>query len=59
MKNIDIRTEGNKLVIEIDLTKEFGASASGKTTIIATTAGNVSVPGHESIKLGLNAYKAR
>jgi ABC-type taurine transport system ATPase subunit len=59
MKNIDMQVKGDKLVITIDLSKEFGASASGKTTIVATTAGNVSVPGREAIKLGINAYKAR
>jgi hypothetical protein len=29
----------------------------GKTRIIATTAGNAEVPGHEAIKLGLNVFK--
>ena len=57
MKNVEMRVDGKMLIITIDLTKEFGKSSSGKTTIVATTAGNVSVPGHDDIKIGLNCYK--
>lgn len=56
MKNVELRVEGSKLVITVDLVQEHGPSSSGKSVVIATTAGNVSVPGHE-IKLGLNVYK--
>ena len=57
MKNIEMKVEDHILTIKIDLTKEFGPSASGKTIIIATTAGNVSIPGDEEKKIGLNIYK--
>ena len=57
MKNVDMNIENNILTIKVDLTKEFGPSASGKTIIIATTAGNVSLPGDEDKKIGLNIYK--
>jgi hypothetical protein len=57
MKNVEMKVDGQKLIITVDLTKEFGKSSSGKTTIVATTAGNVSVPGHDDIKIGLNCYK--
>lgn len=57
MKNIEMREAGNILTITVDLSKEFGPSASGKTTIIASSEGNKSVPGHESIKIGLNVYR--
>ena len=57
MKNVEMKVDGKKLIITVDLTKEFGKSSSGKTTIVATTAGNVSVPGHDDIKIGLNCYK--
>jgi len=57
MKNVEMTVEGSVLTIKVDLSKQFGPSASGKTTIIATTAGNVSVPGNEAIKVGLNVYK--
>ena len=57
MKNVEMKVDGQKLIITVDLTKEFGKSSSGKTTIVATTAGNVSVPGHDDIKIRLNCYK--
>jgi hypothetical protein len=59
MTNVEMRVEGSKLIITADLSKDYGPSKSGKTTIIATTGGNVSVPGQESIKVGLNIYKSR
>ena len=58
MKNVEMTLEGNVLVIRVDLTKEFGPSSSGKTTIIASTEGNVSVPDREE-KVGLNVYKKK
>ena len=42
----------------MDLTKEFGPSASGKTTIIASTEGNITVPEREE-KVGLNVYRKK
>lgn len=57
MKNVEMKLSGNTLIIEVDLTKEFGKSSSGKSIIIASTEGNVSVPEHEGIKIGLNIYK--
>jgi hypothetical protein len=57
MKNVEMKIEGNILKIEVDLSREFGPSASGKTIIIATTEGNVSIPGAEDKKIGLNVYR--
>ena len=59
MKNVDMTVEGNILNIKVDLSKDFGPSSSGKTTIIASTEGNQSVPGKEAIKVGLNIYKKK
>ncbi len=56
MKNVDMKIEGNMLTISVDLSKSFGPSSSGKTTIIATTEGNVAVEGREEVKIGLNIY---
>ncbi len=56
MKNIEMTTEGNILTIKVDLSQRFGKSSSGKSTIIASTEGNQSVPGQEEIKIGLNVY---
>lgn len=56
MKNIQMDLSGNVLTIKVDLTKSFGPSSSGKTTIIASTEGNVAVPGREDVKVGVNVY---
>ena len=56
-KNVRMAVENDELVIRIALKRSFGTSSSGKSEIIATTSGNVSVPGHESIKIGLNVYR--
>jgi hypothetical protein len=58
MKNVDMTVSGNILTIKVDLTKEFGPSASGKTTIIASTEGNITVPEREE-KVGLNVYRKK
>jgi len=58
MTNVKTSVKGNILTIEIDLSQEHGPSKSGKTTIIASTGGNVVVPGTD-VTLGLNAYKKR
>ena len=58
MKNVDITVEDSILTIKIDLSKEFGPSSSGKTIIIASTEGNVSLPDREE-KVGLNVYRKR
>ncbi|MDD3070359.1 hypothetical protein [Methanoculleus horonobensis] len=59
MKNVDMTVEGSVLTIRVDLAKEFGVSKSGKSITIASTEGNVSVPGHEDIKIGLNIYRKK
>jgi len=59
MKNIDMLLEGNILTIKVDITKEFGPSSSGKTIIIASTEGNISIPDRSEVKIGLNVYKKK
>ena len=58
MKNVEMTVAGNILTIKVDLTKEFGPSASGKTTIIASTEGNITVP-ERGEKVGLNVYRKK
>lgn len=58
MKNVDLSITGSILTITVDLSKEFGPSSSGKTTIIASTEGNVSILEREE-KIGLNIYKKK
>ena len=53
MTNVEMKVDGNKLIITADLSKDFGPSKSGKTIIIATTGGNVSAPGNEAMKFAL------
>ncbi len=55
MDNVQIEVKDNKAVITIDLNKDFGPSKSGKTIVVATTRGNVPIPGAETIQLGLIA----
>jgi len=57
MKNCEMNLDGNVLTIKIDITKEFGVSSSGKSIIISSTEGNVSIPERDEIKIGLNVYK--
>ncbi|EJG06169.1 hypothetical protein Metli_0194 [Methanofollis liminatans DSM 4140] len=59
MKNVDMKVEGDRLVITVDLSQEFGASKSGKSITIASTDGNVSVPGREEVKIGVNVYRKK
>lgn len=47
MKNVEMTVEGTLLTIKVDLSKEFGPSSSGKTIIIASTEGNVTIPNRE------------
>jgi hypothetical protein len=59
MKNIDMKVEGDKLVITVDLKQRNGESKSGKSLTVASTGGNVSLEGHPEIKLGLNVYASK
>lgn len=59
MKNIEMRVEHGKLMITVDLTKDLGPSASGKSVMIGTTEGNVDVPGAPDVKIGLNIYRKK
>ena len=59
MKNVEMKIDGTILTITVDLTKEFGPSASGKTTIIASTEGSVPVEEGRDEKVGLNISKKR
>ena len=58
MKNVEMTMEGTILTIKVDLSKEFGLSASEKNIIIASTEGNVTVPNRDE-KIGLNVYRKK
>jgi hypothetical protein len=57
MKNAVLNVEKDLLTITVDLSREMGPSKSGKTTIIASSEGNKSIPGRVE-KIGLNVYRA-
>ncbi|HOJ95236.1 MAG TPA: hypothetical protein PK024_00140 [Methanospirillum sp.] len=59
MKNVDMKVEGTILTITVDISKDYGESKSGKSITIASTEGNISIPGHEEIKIGLNIYRKK
>jgi hypothetical protein len=56
MKNVTLSTTGDILTITVNLKERHGKSASGKTTVVASTLGNRPIPGHENIQLGINVY---
>lgn len=57
--NVSYERNGDELVIRVDLAKEFGLSASGKTISIASTQGNKAVANRDGqqIIMGLNVYR--
>jgi hypothetical protein len=57
MKNVSMEIKDKKLIVTVDLSKDFGPSSSGKSRIVASTEGNADVPGHTGTKIGLNVYK--
>ena len=59
MKNVEMKLDGDILTIKVDVTKEFGPSSSGKTIIIASTEGNISIPDKDDVKIGLNVYRKK
>jgi hypothetical protein len=59
MNNMTMKVDGNILTITVDLSAPTTPSSSGKTDIIASSQGNVDVPGNPGVKLGLNIYRAK
>jgi hypothetical protein len=57
VKNVDMQVKDGKLVITVDLAKQLGPSSTGRSIIIASTEGIVSVPSQPDVKVGLNIYK--
>ena len=56
MRNVEMKVVGSILTITVDLSKPSEVSSSGKSLVIGSTEGNVSVEGKEEIKVGLNVY---
>lgn len=58
MENCEIKVQGDKLVITVDLKTRLRPSGTGKTIIVGTTAGNAAIPGHPGVKVGVNVFAA-
>ena len=56
-KGVDIEYDDKTLTITIDITKNFGDSGSGKSTVIASTKGNKDLD--NGMTLGLNLYRKK
>ena len=56
MRNVEMSIVSNVLIIKVDLSQQGEVSSSGKSIVIGSTEGNVSVPGKEEVKIGLNVY---
>lgn len=54
-KGLEIKETADQIIITIDKKHDGGVSGSGKSQIIATTSGNISLS--DGIKLGLNCYR--
>jgi len=55
VRNLKAHRDGNKLVLEIDMDEAGTVSASGKSTVIASTGGNHKIEG--GFTLSVNLYK--
>lgn len=58
MENVKMSVAGDVLTIEVDLSKRGAKSSTGKTTRVASTEGNISIPGYANadLKVGLNVF---
>uniref|UniRef100_A0A6M3IN49 Uncharacterized protein n=1 Tax=viral metagenome TaxID=1070528 RepID=A0A6M3IN49_9ZZZZ len=56
MRNVKIEATKKTIVITIDRESTEWTSGSGKSLMLASTEGNVEVPGTE-YKVGLNLYR--
>jgi hypothetical protein len=57
MDNVNAEVKGTQLVVTVDLTKDFGASSSGKTNIVASSRGGVALAGNQGFCLNISVYK--
>ena len=58
MVNVNTKIVGKTLTITVNLDEDHGPSASGKTTMIASTQGNMKLPApFAEVQVGLNVYK--
>lgn len=58
-KNVEFTADGNKLIITIDTSKNFGPSHSGKTIVVASTEGFSHNPAGLPVSINMNVTKGR
>ena len=55
MVNVKSEVKGDLLIITVNLKERNGVSSTGKSECVASTKGNVEIPG-TGLKMGLNIY---
>ena len=58
MRNVEFSQSGDILVIKVNMKAQPKESASGKSLVVGSTEGNVSIPGTD-LKVGLNVYRGK
>lgn len=53
----EVSKDGKTLTVVVDLTKDLGPSASGKTRLIGSTRGGVKLEGHDGVSLNVSVYR--
>jgi len=56
VQNVDMRVEGQKLIVEVDLTQDLGLSSSGKSRLVAV-AGCYQVPGRGDLRATVTVFR--
>jgi len=56
MRNVEMTISENILIIKVNLAVKGELSSSGKSMVVGTTEGNISVPERPEVKIGLNVY---
>lgn len=54
--NITGYIQGDETILVIKHTERLGESSSGKSDIVASTRGNVAIPGLKGVIAGINIY---
>lgn len=57
--NVRIEVTGDVLTITVDLRQDFGASSSGKTSVVASTRGFAGITTHRGISIALNVNRKK
>ena len=58
-ENVTFCVQGNHLYLDVFTGGKRTVSASGKSDVVASTHGNVVIPGTDGLTIGLNAYFKR